>query len=238
MLQRVLAAARRDARRRSATSGSTPATAAGWTPTGYFYYVDRLKDSIRRRGENVSSFEVEKSSSTPTGRARVRPPTASRPSSARTRCMVAVVARRRPRRRGAASPTAQARSPTSPSRATSACGRAPQEPQPAGPEVRAARGRHHRGHLGPTSLRHDQASPIRASLRRVHPACRRRHRDGLGRGHRCRGRAKTPLVTPAASARSDPRLAMDRPGIRGRPERAGRHTSPTPLGPFGELGAL
>jgi crotonobetaine/carnitine-CoA ligase len=26
---------------------------------GYFYYVDRLKDSIRRRGENVSSFEVE-----------------------------------------------------------------------------------------------------------------------------------------------------------------------------------
>jgi crotonobetaine/carnitine-CoA ligase len=26
---------------------------------GFFYYVDRLKDSIRRRGENVSSFEVE-----------------------------------------------------------------------------------------------------------------------------------------------------------------------------------
>jgi carnitine-CoA ligase len=26
---------------------------------GYFYFVDRLKDSIRRRGENVSSFEVE-----------------------------------------------------------------------------------------------------------------------------------------------------------------------------------
>jgi len=28
--------------------------AAGW-----FYFVDRLKDSIRRRGENISSFEVE-----------------------------------------------------------------------------------------------------------------------------------------------------------------------------------
>lgn len=27
---------------------------------GFFYYVDRLKDSIRRRGENVSSFEVER----------------------------------------------------------------------------------------------------------------------------------------------------------------------------------
>jgi crotonobetaine/carnitine-CoA ligase len=26
---------------------------------GWFYYVDRLKDSIRRRGENISSWEVE-----------------------------------------------------------------------------------------------------------------------------------------------------------------------------------
>ena len=26
---------------------------------GYFKFVDRLKDAIRRRGENVSSFEVE-----------------------------------------------------------------------------------------------------------------------------------------------------------------------------------
>ncbi|HEY4281109.1 MAG TPA: AMP-binding protein [Conexibacter sp.] len=26
---------------------------------GFFYYVDRLKDSIRRRGENISSFELE-----------------------------------------------------------------------------------------------------------------------------------------------------------------------------------
>jgi crotonobetaine/carnitine-CoA ligase len=26
---------------------------------GRFYFVDRIKDSIRRRGENVSSFEVE-----------------------------------------------------------------------------------------------------------------------------------------------------------------------------------
>ena len=27
---------------------------------GYFYYVDRIKDAIRRRGENISSWEVEK----------------------------------------------------------------------------------------------------------------------------------------------------------------------------------
>jgi len=27
---------------------------------GYFYFVDRKKDSLRRRGENISSFEIEK----------------------------------------------------------------------------------------------------------------------------------------------------------------------------------
>ena len=26
---------------------------------GYMYFVDRIKDAIRRRGENISSFEVE-----------------------------------------------------------------------------------------------------------------------------------------------------------------------------------
>ena len=48
------------------------ATAAAWrngwfhtgdvfrmTETGEFYYVDRIKDAIRRRGENISSIEVE-----------------------------------------------------------------------------------------------------------------------------------------------------------------------------------
>jgi carnitine-CoA ligase len=29
-------------------------------PDGYFYFVDRKKDALRRRGENISSFEVEK----------------------------------------------------------------------------------------------------------------------------------------------------------------------------------
>ncbi|QOZ52511.1 ATP-dependent acyl-CoA ligase [Bradyrhizobium sp. CCBAU 53338] len=29
------------------------------TPDGYFRFIDRLKDTIRRRGENISSFEVE-----------------------------------------------------------------------------------------------------------------------------------------------------------------------------------
>lgn len=29
-------------------------------PQGYFYFVDRSKDCIRRRGENISSFDIEK----------------------------------------------------------------------------------------------------------------------------------------------------------------------------------
>jgi crotonobetaine/carnitine-CoA ligase len=27
---------------------------------GYFYFLDRMKDAIRRQGENISSFEVER----------------------------------------------------------------------------------------------------------------------------------------------------------------------------------
>jgi crotonobetaine/carnitine-CoA ligase len=49
--------------------GSSLLTEDGWFRTGdlfqrnsagYYFYVDRLKDMIRRRGENISSFEVEK----------------------------------------------------------------------------------------------------------------------------------------------------------------------------------
>jgi crotonobetaine/carnitine-CoA ligase len=45
------------------------ATAGGWfhsgdrgrrDPDGYFVFIDRLKDSIRRRGENISSYEIER----------------------------------------------------------------------------------------------------------------------------------------------------------------------------------
>jgi carnitine-CoA ligase len=53
-------------------AGNPEATAASWRngwfhtgdgfrrdAEGNFYFVDRLKDAIRRRGENISSFEVE-----------------------------------------------------------------------------------------------------------------------------------------------------------------------------------
>ncbi len=56
----------------SGYSGNPEATAKAWTngwfhtgdafrrdADGYFYFVDRMKDAIRRRGENISSFEVE-----------------------------------------------------------------------------------------------------------------------------------------------------------------------------------
>ena len=48
-----------DCRSNRTRSGSTPATLANWTPTSNLTYVDRVKDSLRRRGENVSSVEVE-----------------------------------------------------------------------------------------------------------------------------------------------------------------------------------
>jgi crotonobetaine/carnitine-CoA ligase len=38
---------------------------------GYVYYVDRMKDCIRRRGENISSWEVERSIATSDGVAEV-----------------------------------------------------------------------------------------------------------------------------------------------------------------------
>ena len=46
-------------RPRSAKVGSTPATSATSTPTGYLYLVDRAKDMIIRAGENIYSVEVE-----------------------------------------------------------------------------------------------------------------------------------------------------------------------------------
>jgi crotonobetaine/carnitine-CoA ligase len=56
----------------SGYNGNPEATAEAWRngwfhtgdafrrdEDGYFYFVDRVKDAIRRRGENISSFEVE-----------------------------------------------------------------------------------------------------------------------------------------------------------------------------------
>ena len=45
---------------------------------GYVYFMDRVKDYIRRRGENVSSMEVEKQVSRPPRHPGVRRRSASR----------------------------------------------------------------------------------------------------------------------------------------------------------------
>ena len=45
--------------RRAGTGGTTPATSAASMRTSYLYFVDRKADYLRRRGENISSFEVE-----------------------------------------------------------------------------------------------------------------------------------------------------------------------------------
>ena len=50
---------RRRRRAPGATAGSIPATRSGRDADGNFFFVDRVKDAIRRRGENISSFEVE-----------------------------------------------------------------------------------------------------------------------------------------------------------------------------------
>ena len=55
---RLLAHAGGDAQHGDA-GGSTAATASSTTTHGNWYFVDRVKDYIRRRSENISSFEVE-----------------------------------------------------------------------------------------------------------------------------------------------------------------------------------
>ena len=45
--------------RSASASGSAPAISASWTTDDNLTYVDRVKDSLRRRGENISSVEVE-----------------------------------------------------------------------------------------------------------------------------------------------------------------------------------
>ena len=45
--------------RPSATCGSTPATSPAATQTGFYFYQGRNKDVIRRRGQNISAWEVE-----------------------------------------------------------------------------------------------------------------------------------------------------------------------------------
>ena len=55
---------------------------------GWYYFVDRYKDAIRRRGENISSYEVEQADPRATRPSPSAPSSACRPTRrpARTRC--------------------------------------------------------------------------------------------------------------------------------------------------------
>ena len=120
-------------------------------PDGCFRFLDRMKDAIRRRGENISALEVEQVlvSHPDVAAARGRP--RCRRSSARTRSWPCVVLREgRARRAGGADPPLRAaarvlRDPALPRvRRRAAADRERQ-----GAQVRAARrGRHRRG-VGP-----------------------------------------------------------------------------------------
>ena len=81
---RVLGAAGRDDRRACATSGSTPATVRAWTRDGFLYYVDRLTDSIRRARRERLLVRGRERRQRVRPRSWSRPPTACRPSWART----------------------------------------------------------------------------------------------------------------------------------------------------------
>ena len=53
---------------------------------GQYFFVDRMKDAIRRRGENISSFEVETELVRPSRRSRRRLPSPCPASSPRRKC--------------------------------------------------------------------------------------------------------------------------------------------------------
>ena len=71
-LPRLLQTGPRPPSTRSATSGSTPADRGRLEHDGRLVFLDRISDSLRRRGENISSFEVERAVQAPPIGARGR----------------------------------------------------------------------------------------------------------------------------------------------------------------------
>ena len=155
---RLSTAIRRRRRRPGATAGSTPATPSASTSDGNYFFVDRMKDAIRRRGENISSFEVE---------TEVCAHPAVREAAAVAR------AERTRRGRGAGRGLARSRAPTldpaeligflMPRMAHFMVPRyvrivrtLPQDADAEGREAPAARRGHHRRHLGSREGRHQR----------------------------------------------------------------------------------
>ena len=136
-------------------------------PDGYYKFVDRLKDAIRRRGENVSSFEVEQV-------------LLSHPEIATAAAYPGALGARRGRGDGGDRAPARQRARRGRDhpllRDAHALFRRAALPRvrrrPAGdgerqdPEVQAARTRHHRPDLGPRGRRHHRQAAIDDHWRR------------------------------------------------------------------------
>ena len=171
---------------------------------GYLYFMDRVKDYIRRRGENVSSMEVERGRDRAPevleaaaigvqgGRGRLAP--RRRSSSALSR------AGRRARPRRAARLVRRAACPTSRCPATCACvDHLPKTPTERVRKVRAARGRRHGRHVRPRRVSDPldlgEAADYILSER---PAAGRGR--GLGGAERARRAARRQGRTPSPSS--------------------------------------
>ena len=191
-------------------------------PDGYYKFVDRLKDAIRRRGENVSSFEVEQV-------------LLSHPEIATAAAYPGALGARR--RRGDGGDRAPARQRARRGRdhpllrdahalfRRAALPRVRRRPAGDGerqdPEVQAARTRHHRPDLGPRGRRHHRQAAIEITA----PAGLVRHvLDGLAtdmtepRINRRAGEPVQPaelvdvakLLAAYADRRPDPAVAAQR----------------------------
>ena len=134
---------------------------------GQYFFVDRMKDAIRRRGENISSFEVETEicahPADPRSRRRRRAQRVRRGGGAgRGRA-----GRRRHARSGGADRLPDAAhgplhgAALHPHRAGAA-----QDADAEGAEASAAQRRHHRRHLGPREGRHPAQAPAPLGLGR------------------------------------------------------------------------
>ena len=119
---------------------------------GYFRFVDRLKDAIRRRGENISSYEVEQVLlSHPLIETAAVYPVKSEMAEDEVMAAIVAAARRTAARGRADAVLRNAHGVLRGSSVHRLRREAAGHRERQGPEIQAARARHHRDHLGPRS---------------------------------------------------------------------------------------
>ena len=178
---------------------------------GYFWFVARKKDIIRRRGENISGAELDRVVDEPPGRARKRPRFPCRPSSARTTSWSSWCAS--PARRVAAADIAdwcRARlAAIKVPRYVLFADALPQDADASRREVQAARGRDAAPARGGPAGKAD-VIPRSAATQRRTPGSPRSRGCATSLGPRVRGDAGVSARRPAASRSSAARTPPDR----------------------------